>query len=265
MWQILDRPATSNCYPGNNKFSIEGEKPLKAIWSTSREITKKVWEAIRPPRGSSIRRFDVSWDGEIESVDWGIRLFHSRCASQCQIINLRFIRKSQESLTWVFVFFEDAIRMSDISKSVQMRLMRQKSGLILQTQSKVEYDKSLKKPSSDMKLRVNKSVILEMKWVKVRNIMEAHQRSTVPPLKLMGLQLNCRWRQNHQVEMKCFAAQARVIATQIMTIKVLSGLGLLDWLFFWKRLAINNTTPIITHLWLDKLVVMQTIIPWTMS
>ncbi|RMX38882.1 hypothetical protein pdam_00024634 [Pocillopora damicornis] len=48
----------------------------------------------------------------------------------------------------------DAIRISDISKSVQMRLMRQKSGLILQTQSKVEYDKSLKKPSS---------VILEMK------------------------------------------------------------------------------------------------------
>ena len=53
--------------------------------------------------------------------------------------------------------------MSDISKSVQMRLMRQKSSLILQTQSKVEYDKSLKKPSSDMKLRVNKSVILEVK------------------------------------------------------------------------------------------------------
>ena len=51
-----------------------------------------------------------------------------------------------------------------------MRLMRQKSSLILQTQSKIEYDKSLKKPSSDMKLRVNKSVILEMKWVKVRNV-----------------------------------------------------------------------------------------------
>ncbi|CAH3031736.1 unnamed protein product, partial [Pocillopora meandrina] len=42
----------------------------------------------------------------------------------------------------------DAIRMLYISNSVQMRLMRQKSGLILQTQSKVEYDKSQKKPSS---------------------------------------------------------------------------------------------------------------------
>ena len=76
--------------------------------------------------------------------------------------------------------------MSDISKSVQMRLMRQKSGLILQTQSKVEYDESLKKPSSDLKLRVNKSVILEMKRVKVRNISGGSSKINGPTSQING-------------------------------------------------------------------------------
>ncbi|CAH3170090.1 unnamed protein product, partial [Pocillopora meandrina] len=54
---------------------------------------------------------------------------------------------------------------------------------LLDTQSTLGHHYSLKKESSDLKHRVNKSVNLEMKSVGVRNKMEIHQRLTGRRLK----------------------------------------------------------------------------------
>ena len=83
---------------------------------------------------------------------------------------------------------EDAIRKPDISMSVQRFQLAINEGkvrldlavspgtwlipsnLLLNSQSTVGYNNSLKKASSDMKLGVNKSVNLEMKSVGVRHM-----------------------------------------------------------------------------------------------
>ena len=57
------------------------------------------------------------------------------------------------------------------------------SNLLLDTQSTLGHHNSLKKESSDLKHRVNKSVNLEMKSVGVRTKKEIHQRLTGRRLK----------------------------------------------------------------------------------
>ena len=93
---------------------------------------------------------------------------------------------AKEAQREFLVLVEDAIRMTDISKSVQrfqlaideakVRLdlaispgnWLMPSNLLLNTQSTVGYNNKLKKASSEMKFGVNKSVNLDMKSVGVK-------------------------------------------------------------------------------------------------
>ncbi|RMX51587.1 hypothetical protein pdam_00017723 [Pocillopora damicornis] len=93
--------AASNSYPGNNKFSDEDGKAIKGnlicfIWSVNDKVERQfdffmAHESAK--KKSNCVRTDASGVGEIEPVDRGIRLLHSRCTSQCQIISLGFTRK----------------------------------------------------------------------------------------------------------------------------------------------------------------------------
>ena len=153
------------------------EKPSKEIWSTSWGMTS--WKF----RGNSTSSWQASqkvWHTP-EWRDWISRLKHFSIA----ILNLKSIRKCKGFSSWLSRSGLDAIRKPDISGSVErfqftfngakvrlnlaVSLGTQliPSNLLLNTQSTVEYNNSLKRATADMKLGVNRSVNLEMRLVGV--------------------------------------------------------------------------------------------------
>ena len=181
--------ATSISYPGNNKFSDEGGKAIKG----------NLIYFIRNDNAKVERQFDFLMADKSEGLTQAgmARLNQSTevfvyCILGSQVSVRSSILGSSGSAKEVqhefLVLVEDAFRKPDISKSVQgfqlaideanVRLdlavssgtWLMPSNLLLNTQSTVGYNNSLKKASSDVKLGVDKSVNLEIKSVGVRHI-----------------------------------------------------------------------------------------------
>ncbi|PFX21218.1 hypothetical protein AWC38_SpisGene14301 [Stylophora pistillata] len=181
--------ATAIPYPGDNNFSDEGGKAAKGnliyFIRNDNVKVKKQFEFFMADRSEGLAQAGMArLNQSIEAFVYCI------LGSQVDVISsiLGLSGSAKEAQSEFLVLVEDAITMTDISKSVQrvqlaideakVRLCLaispsnwlMPSNLVLNTQSTVGYNNKLKKASSDMRFGVNKSVDLDMKSVGVKHM-----------------------------------------------------------------------------------------------